>query len=352
MAPYGICSVLYQRSFEMLSFNHEKRKNIVVIGYGWGGKSFVDTINKQKYNVTVISKDNKMLNTTKIKNSIIDSLDDKLFIKSNYYVNHIEDECIDFNKNNKTITTKNNTISYDYLVVAVGSETNDFNIPGVKENCYFLKSVEDLHKLRDAVQNTSKNLVILGGGPAGIELAFQLSKKFSNIKIVEAMSTILPMFNESTINIVKNELLKSNITLELDNKVNKIDSNTIYTNKNNINYDLSIWTCGIKSNSLIKNLTDNKLVVDSNFKFSDSIFAIGDIVASKELGPPTGQNAKQQGRHLAYYFNNDFEGKPYKYEEQGKIIHTKNWIVVETKYGSYRLPYFIEPIIDYFILEH
>ena len=351
MSVIGIYSVLFQRCNEMLSSNY-KKKEVVVIGYGWGGKAFIEIINKQKYNVTIISKHEKMLNTTKMKDSIIDSLDNKLFINSNYYVKHIEDECIDINKNNKIVTTKNKNIPYDYLVVAVGSETNDFNIPGVKENCYFLKSVEDLYKLRDAVKITQKDLVILGGGPAGIELAFQLSKKFDNIKIIEAMSTILPMFNESTINIVKDELLKSNIKLELDNKVNKINSNTIFTNKTNINYDLSIWTCGIKPNSLIKKLTDNKLVVDSNFKFSDSIFAIGDIVASKELGPPTGQNAKQQGRHLAYYFNNDFMGNSYKYEEQGKIIHTKDWIVVETKYGSYRLPYFIEPIIDYFILEH
>jgi NADH dehydrogenase FAD-containing subunit len=195
----------------------------------------------------------------------------------------------------------------------------------------------------------------LGGGPNGMELAFQLSKKFNNIKIIEAMNSILPMFNSETINIVKAELKKANINLELSNKVEKIDKQFIITSENNKQnnfcYDLAIWTCGIKPNSLLKTLTPTRFSVNSYLQFYDSIYAIGDIIASKERGPPTAQNAKQQGKYLAKYFNNNFQGEePYEYKEKGKIIHTKNWIIIETSYGTFRLPYFIEPIIDYFIL--
>jgi len=153
---------------------------------------------------------------------------------------------------------------------------------------------------------------------------------------------------------VKEELNKSNIVLELSNKVQKIDKQFIVASENNkqnnFRYDLSIWTCGIKPNGLLKTLTTNKFSVNKNLQFEDSIYAIGDIIASKDHGPPTAQNAKQQGEYLAKYFNNNFEGVPYKYEEKGKIIHTKDWLIIETSYGSFRLPYFIEPIIDYFIL--
>ena len=81
-------------------------------------------------------------------------------------------------------------------------------------------------------------------------------------------------------------------------------------------------------------------------KFKDSIYAIGDITLS---GPPTAQNAKQQGEYLARFFNNDFVGPDYKYIERGKIIHTKDWIIIETRYGSFRVPYLFEPLLDKFI---
>lgn len=352
----GSSSILFNRISDLFPNKKEiNKKNVIVIGYGWGSRSFCNNIDINKYNVTIISKEDAMLNTTKLKNFIIDENDNSLLIKDYQNISFITEECTTINKTDKIITTNNNSYKYDYLIVAVGSENNDFGISGVKENCYFLKSIDDLNKLKNKIDiEKNKNIVILGGGPNGIELAFQLSKKFNNIKIIEAMSSILPMFNGKTISIVKEELKKANIVLELSNKVEKIDKQFIITSENdkqnNFRYDLSIWTCGIKPNSLLKTLTPNKFSVDNNLKFYDSIYAIGDIIASKDHGPPTAQNVKQQGKYLANYFNNNFEGVPYKYEEKGKIIHTKDWIIIETKYGTFRLPYFIGPIIDYFIL--
>jgi NADH dehydrogenase FAD-containing subunit len=352
----GSSSIIFNRMSDLLSNKKNiNKQNVIVIGYGWGGRSFCNNIDINKYNVTIISKEDSMVNTTKLKKFIIDENDNSLLIKDYYSINFIKEECTDINKNDKIITTNNNLYKYDYLIVAVGSENNDFGISGVKENCYFLKSIDDLNKLKNKIDlDKNKNIVILGGGLNGIELAFQLSKKFNNIKIIEALSSILPMFNGQTINIVKEELDKANIILELSNKVQKIDKQFIVTSENNkqnnFRYDLSIWTCGIKPNSLINKLTTTKFIVDNNLKFSESIYAIGGIIASKDHGPPTAQNAKQQGEYLAKYFNNNFEGVPYKYKEKGKIIHTKDWLIIETSYGTFRLPYFIEPIIDYFIL--
>ena len=80
--------------------------------------------------------------------------------------------------------------------------------------------------------------------------------------------------------------------------------------------------------------------------YKSNIYGLGDIVA----GPPTAQNAKQQGYYLANYFNNDFKGEPYEYKEKGKIIHSKDWIIIDTNgYGTWKLPHFIQPIIDYYI---
>jgi NADH dehydrogenase FAD-containing subunit len=189
----------------------------------------------------------------------------------------------------------------------------------------------------------------LGAGPNGLELAFELSKYYKNIKVIEALPTILPMFNETTIKMVKEELEKCNIKLLLNNKVKRIGPTIIETDQSTHFYEIAIWTCGIKPNSLIKKITSDRFSVDSNLKFKDSIYAIGDIIASKDHGPPTAQNAKQQGEYLARFFNNDFAGPDYKYIERGKIIHTKDWIIIETRYGSFRVPYLFEPLLDKFI---
>jgi len=333
----------------------ENHKKVVVIGYGWAGKSFCDKIDKNKYNVTVISKTNYMLNTPKLKDSL-NYFDKKLLIYPSYKnLNFITDECKDIDQIKKQIKTTDKIIDFDYLIVAVGSEVNDFGINGVKENCYFLKDMGDLHNLREAIKKFPKNypVTILGAGPVGLELAFTLSKNFNNIKIIEAMDKILPTFNPETSKIVIDELKNNNINLILNTKVTKIERNMIQTNRldeyKSFFSTISIWTCGIKPNPLVKILSNNKLIVDSNFKFSDSIYAIGDIVASKELGPPTAQNGNQQGKYLANHFNNDFNSKPYEYKEKGKIIHTTDLLIIETSFGTFKVSKIFQPIIDFFI---
>jgi NADH dehydrogenase FAD-containing subunit len=346
-------------NFSFSSPKEDNRKKVVVIGYGWAGKSFCDNINKKKYNVTVVSKTDYMLNTPKLKDSI-SYFDKKLLIPPSYKnLRFITDECKDINQTQSTIKTTNQEIKFDYLVVAVGSDTNDFGVNGVKENCYFLKDISDVQKLR-IVFSKHKNIhdiyvTVLGAGPAGLELAFELSKTYKNIKIIEAMDKILPSFNSETSKLVIEELKNNKIELILNKKVTRVDHDRIYTEKSdqNNNYPLltniTIWTCGIKPNALVKKLTNNKLTVNSNFAFSNSIYALGDIIASKELGPPTAQNATQQGRYLASHFNNDFKSKPYEYKEKGKIIHAANNMIIETQFGVFKVSNIFKPIIDYFI---
>ena len=286
-----------------------------------------------------------MLNHTKLKNSIHTYHPDLYLDDCPKKINFITDSCVDININNKEIKTLDKTYNYDDLIVAVGSETNDFGVSGVKERCNFLKSREDLEKLQDKFTRAFSiaPISILGAGPNGLELAFELSKYYKNIKVIEALPTILPMFNETTIKMVKEELEKCNIKLLLNNKVKRIGPTIIETDQSTHFYEIAIWTCGIKPNSLIKKLTSDRFTVDSNLKFKDSIYAIGDITLS---GPPTAQNAKQQGEYLARFFNNDFVAPDYKYIEKGKIIHTKDWIIIETRYGSFRVPYLFEPLIN------
>ena len=324
MNNIGSSSILVSEILNVI-FNYQPRKKeVVVVGYGWAGKSFCDKIDKNLYNVTVISKSDYMLNTTKLKNSINND-NDKLLIKPNYEkIKFIKDSCNEINEKDKLIISGKKKIEFDYLVIATGSTTNDFNIKGVKENCYFLKELSDLYKLKDAFhKKDDQQIVVLGGGPNGLELAFELSKTNKQIKIIEAMTDILPTFTEETRRIVKNELKNNGINLILNNKVNKIEKNMIHSKENNLDkmffFDTSIWTCGIKPNSILK----EKIIVDKNLKFKNDIFFInasrGEIVSLSDLAGNI-EKGKVQGACLDVLENEKLQ----KFSEEQKIA-LKAW---------------------------
>ncbi|KAL7000293.1 External alternative NAD(P)H-ubiquinone oxidoreductase B1, mitochondrial, partial [Sarracenia purpurea var. burkii] len=116
-------------------------------------------------------------------------------------INFWEAECLKIDAANKRVFCRSNLnenlvgnneffLEYDYLVIAVGSEVNTFGIPGVVENCYFLKEVEDAQKIRTSVidcfekavlpglseeeRRTNLCFIIVGGGPTGVEFAAEL----------------------------------------------------------------------------------------------------------------------------------------------------------------------------------
>ena len=106
---------------------------------------------------------------------------------------------------------------------------------------------------------------------------------------------------------------------------------------------LLIWTCGQKPVEFVRN---NPALIkpDANLKVSDSVFAIGDCIQGH--GPPTAQNATQQGIYLAASFNNDFKDlTPYKFKEKGRIIDTPSCIYVEVAGTLYTFPPFFRFII-------
>lgn len=183
-------------------------------------------------------------------------------------------------------------MEYDRLIVTIGAQTNTFGIPGVRENCNFLKQVEDARKIRTSIVNCFeraslpdmsdeeriKNLTfaVIGAGPTGIEFAAELRDfveqdgpkyypkllKYVRIKIIEASSTVLAPFDKSLqeeaiaqmnrqINIQDEDvrrLLPSRfqlVELLLDSSVKEVADKTVYLNNgDSIDYGLALWAAG------------------------------------------------------------------------------------------------------------
>ena len=154
-------------------------------------------------------------------------------------MNYLEGTATEIDPNSKTIacesvvcegnscSIEDFAVSYDKLIVTVGAQTNTFGIPGVRENCCFLKQIEDARKIRTAIVNCFERanlpsltddarkdiltFAIIGAGPTGVEFASELRDfieqdgpkyyptllKFVRIKVIEASPTVLAPFDKS-----------------------------------------------------------------------------------------------------------------------------------------------------------
>ncbi len=357
----------------------ENKKEVVhIVGNGWASYYFVSNLDKNKYIPVVISPNKFMLNTTKLIDSIDSSSESNLLHKSNKYKQahiHIEDTLKSIDHINKEIKLEKSSrpMKYKHLVLSVGSTFNDYNIPGVNSNSFKFKNIFDVDKLRIGLTKTihPKAITVIGGGPTGVELSLKLSNLGNKVKLVEGLPNILNGYETSSQKLISKYLENKGVELCVNSKVKEIMGNQIMISKNDknisINHDLCIWVGGVKINidkttqlytdlKSIMDLSNSRLTVQGvnvkeDFSIGNDIYCIGDMVVNK--GPPTAQNAKNQAKWLAQYFNSGFnnkylENKKFEIKSIGKIIHLESKIYIESSYYNGFVPKCFDRFIQFF----
>jgi len=331
-----------------------KKPTVLVVGYGWGSSAFTDRLDRSKYDLQIVSKTLYRFNQPRMIEALSPGFDyhnyateffdfpfqlaNPLYKEPTSTIPLVQDTCISVNTNNKTVQGEKNNYPYDYLVISTGSEPNDFGIPGVQENCLMFKTEADLYKLRETLDNQS-SVIVLGAGPTGLELACKLRALNKSVTVMEASNTILPGFSKDFQDLTLQHLQSKNIDLKLNSPVTSIQKTEIETKTWSIPSNQPvIWTCGIKPVPFVRTLAFPKqhLSVSTQLLFSPSVYAIGDSITGR--GPPTAQNAKQQGHYLATLFNNDFQHTDYKYDEQGRVLDIATGYIVETQGHVFHVP--------------
>ena len=328
-------------SFDLLtrlfSAKNPEKPNVLVLGYGWGGKSFCDQIDRSKFNVTIVNKTDSFLNTPKLVQ--FNELE-KATQKINE-PNLVLDEVKEINPKNKLIYMNNSTKHYDYLVVSTGSIPNTFGIQGA-ETCQFYKTVEDAKALKESLDSKT-NYQIIGAGPTGIEVAFELAAKGKKVTLIEAADKILPQFSDAVREKVLKKLKEKDIELLLEHKVIMLDNLIIKTSKRDLPRHYTLWMSGIKPTALVSEVSK----VNEYLQHNNSTYVIGDSIRGH--GPPTAQNAKQQGIYLAKHFNAGFKSLPYKYNEWCKMLHTHDVLLIDYNNKCYSLPLITVDLIENFL---
>jgi NADH dehydrogenase FAD-containing subunit len=299
------------------------KPTIVVAGYGWASHAFLKTISTRKYNVKVISERTQRLN----QNIMIGRLTPSYTAP---VMPVIQDTCLRVDMEHKVIEGAKDTYAYDYLVVATGSEVNDFGIPGVQEHCLKCKTDQDIQTIREKCRTDA---VILGAGPTGVELACSLQKHgVQNIRIVEAAPTLLPGFSDALRARVYKHLCDKGIKFYFNSPITRVERDAVLSTKYTIPYtsdEVVIWTCGVKPVAFARSIDAKGIRVNDHFQHSPFVYVLGDACRNK--GPPTAQNASQQGRYLGHYFNRDFAPcEPYSFRELGRCLDVGDgyWIEI------------------------
>ena len=268
-------------------------------------------------------------------------------------------------------------LEYDYLVLAIGSVSNDFNTPGIRENAYFLDSLAQAEKFHKALLNQLLKLnqvpdvhktlkvSIVGGGATGTELAAQLhhianlarsygmpnmSSERLSISIIEAGERILPALPERIANSARGALSKLGIKILESTRVAKAEKSGFVTSDDKlIEADLMVWAAGVKAPDFLKQLNifeTNKaqqVLVTPELKSTvdDTIYVLGDCCGFKQEDgswvPPRAQSAHQMASLVATNLINTFKGKPlknYKYKDYGSLVHLSKYSTVGSLMGS------------------
>ena len=274
-------------------------------------------------------------------------------------------------KNKSVKLDSSEVLDFDYLIVALGSATADFGVPGVTEHALGMKSVHEALTIRAEVlrrfedlcrfeDETIFSISVVGGGPTGVEMAGafaelvrgplkndqQHAAAHIKINLIEAGSRILPMFSEKLSERGKKDLEKLGVTVHLNTAVKEIKSRMIETsNGNKISSEVTVWAAGVKGEPTAAKLNlpliNTRIDVENTLQVKNypHIFAIGDIAGfvgeNGRMLPMVAPVALQQGRHVAQQIKRIATGqdlKPFKYLDKGSMATIgRHKAIVEVK---------------------
>ena len=278
----------------------------------------------------------------------------------------VQDEVVNVDLTNKKVTAKDGSVyMYDDIVLGLGSETVYFNIEGVKERSFGFKSINEalalkthLHKMFDVYLSSTKedlvshlHIVIVGGGPSGVELAGELTKymahlahkhnidnNFVTIDIVEASPRLVSALPEDVSLHIYNHLHSIGVNIFLNRTVVKEDVDEITMKDMSLKSNTLIWTAGSRTNhfyEFIKGLTlhrSGRVLVDDYLQADgfENVYIAGDSAFTKYAG--LAQTALYDGTYIAKTILKKLSGEKIKKYVPSKVAYAvpagKHWAAV------------------------
>jgi len=272
-------------------------------------------------------------------------------------------------------------LHYDTLVIAIGSQTNDFGTPGAQAHAIALDMPEQAERFRSRLLNAclranaqggpkepwQLHVAIIGAGATGVELAAELHnstrelvsfgldhidpERDLRISIIEAAPRVLPALPERLSAATLGLLQKLNIEVLTNERVTEVTAHGVRTQSGReVPAEITVWAAGIKAPEFLHDIAGletnrlNQLVVHQTLQTTrdPSIFAMGDCAAcpwpeNNGWIPPRAQSAHQQASHLLAHLPGHIEGRPvppWKYKDFGSLVSLGSYSTVGSLMGS------------------
>lgn len=328
-------------------------KKIIIAGAGFGGLNLAlrleKKLGKQKdVSITLIDKhdyhlfnpalyeaaaaDEEFTSLNQLKRNIVLPLRSVL---SGRNIKFVQAEITHIDQLQKKITAGVRELEYDYLVLALGSQAEYFNIIGAEQYSLPLKSLNDAFRIRNtmefAVQSHRNDVVkqyirfvVAGGGYTGVELAGELVKLADilawkngyprekiEILVIESTNQLVPGFDQETSRAIFQRLLDLGVQIKLASSIFKVAQHFVeLATGERILFDALVWTAGVRAKNIPAAAawpTDKRgqLKVDAFLRVQgqDGIFALGDIASIKNTQgnflPATAQAATAEAKYLS-----------------------------------------------------
>ncbi len=342
---------------------------IVVIGGGFAGIHFAKNMKGKPFQVILLDRNNfhqfqplyyQVATSALEPDSIVFALRKIFRNQKNVVYRMANVEAINTAVN--LLYTDIGEIQYDHLIIATGATNNFYGLKSVAENSMGFKTIQEALDIRSLIlQNLESasnhihpglrdvytNIVVVGGGPAGVEMAgafaefkkyiFEkdypdLSPKLLKIYLIEAGQRLLPTMSYKSSKHAHKVLVKLGVNVILNAPVSNYDGSIIQFGTHQLVAASVIWTAGVKAQyptglGAAQKLAGDRLEVDQYHKVAgyENIYAIGDVAFMATPKYPKGhpqvaQTAIQQGRNLAKNLCRDPEKiKAFEYHNKGSL---------------------------------
>lgn len=345
-----------------------EKPKVLILGAGYAGlkaakilqrvhdQADITLVNKNDYHYESISL-HEVAAGTRAAQKIEIPLDHVIDFKK---VRFIQDEVIKVQTEQKTVLLRENApLSYDYLVLALGFESESFGITGVDEYTLPLQDIPSAEAIKQHVEErltafkTSQDpadstIIVCGAGFTSIEYLGELTNHIHQLQkngdfpqpklvCIEAMATILPMFPPELSAYAVDKLEKRGVTFLTNAPIQKITAGCVHYKQGDQEHSLAgnsiIWTTGVKGSHVIgeSGLPEkrNRLMVEADLSLKDdpSVFVIGDVSAvinpaTNAPYPPTAQISLKQGECAAKNIERRLKGEStqaFHFESAGTV---------------------------------
>ncbi|HYF37038.1 MAG TPA: NAD(P)/FAD-dependent oxidoreductase [Prosthecobacter sp.] len=351
------------------SFTDTRKLEVVVLGGGFAGLTFCQHLEHPRYHVTLVDRQNHHLFQPLLYQVATGGLSApeiaqplRSILADHKNVTTLMDEVKEIDLEGKEVITQEHTLPYDYLIIALGAKTGYFGRNDWAPFTLGLKSLDEALTLRRRVLEAFERaeacndpvaikrlltMVIVGGGPTGVELAGSLAElsrvvfqhdfrridpSKTEVHLIEAGSKLLSMFPGDLPEYTVERLKKMGVTVHLDTRVEQVGQGFVVAGGQRIDSEIVIWAAGVEASGVTRTLAGVPLdkcgrihvLPDLSLPGHREVFAAGDLVnmvdAKGQRVPGVSPAAMQMGTHIARILNSGDSDRPaFTYWDKGSM---------------------------------